>query len=551
MDEPRNVTLNTTLTICGIIAVALFTAKTYFQAPVWVWLTGALWLALALVAALMLSSAAGRAYLIATLKTRKYTQVYLFVARRMNDWIWKRVGEMPFLRDGAEPPHLHQTRALRQLLDRGLQTAAAPPHETTALWPMFRRALTWRMFDRALLIAVAYPLIALILPWLLGGDAVLGAGVEVFPAAAFWPERAAGLAILILMSIGAAIPLISLFVADSVINKVGLSQPLGAWKRALLFANSGFFVYPLAVGFGLLSILFLLLGYFLWLSFAVALALSSLFGFRGLFAVAVSVGAAFVIAGTGAASFVAAGAGIVLVDYLWSRGRQGWALTVLITFWALGLLAVVLFVDADTLSVEAKAILVFLAILPLINGLFDALSYAITLALSRKGLATRWAPLYGLADLMLAAVLFLALGATMVAVIAVLNAIGSAQLYDLAALFTGLRASPEDYWWLYLILFTTLAPTALHLIVAALAVQGWVLFQQPRTRVAAWVQDAPVSHPAAVGAFLAQATIWWLPTLALAGLFWGLWQVGGTLIGAAGLFYLDRLESLALWIGAI
>lgn len=104
---------------------------------------------------------------------------------------------------------------------------------------------------------------------------------------------------------------------------------------------------------------------------------------------------------------------------------------------------------------------------------------------------------------------------------------------------------------LYLILFSTLLPTALHLAVAALAVQGWVLFKRPRNRVAAWVGASPSSHPAAVGAFVAQATIWWLPLMALAGLGWGLWQIGGRVLAKAGLFYLNHLEALALWIGAI
>ncbi|MGY6534703.1 MAG: hypothetical protein ACXIVG_05085, partial [Pararhodobacter sp.] len=237
------------------------------------------------------------------------------------------------------------------------------------------------------------------------------------------------------------------------------------------------------------------------------------------------------------------------IDLAWHRNRHQWALASLIASWGIGILAIVLF--ADALSVERKAILVFLAIIPLINGLFDVLSYALTLALSRKGLSTRWAPFWALLDLGLGAVLFLALGATMVMVLAALNAIGSATLYDLTALFVGLRASPGDYWWLFLILFSTIAPTALHLVVAAFAVQGWVAFQRPRRRVAAWVAAAPISHGAAVGAFLAQATIWWFPLIGLAGLGWALWQISVPAVGAAGLFYLDLLEALALWINAI
>ena len=168
MDEPRSVTLNSTLAICGMIAGGLFAAKTAFEAPGWVWVAGALFLTLAVTAALAQSSARGRAYLTGTLRTRHYTQVYRLVARGLNDWVWRRVGRMQTRPDGTE----------------------APPPKTTPLPALLRAALTWRLLDRALLLAVAYPMIALILPWLLGWDAVLGEGVVVFPAVEFWPERA-------------------------------------------------------------------------------------------------------------------------------------------------------------------------------------------------------------------------------------------------------------------------------------------------------------------------------------------------------------------------
>lgn len=180
MDEPRSVTLNSTLVVSGMIAAGLFASKTAFAAPGWVWAAGALFLALAVMAALAQSSAGGRAYLTGTLRTRHYTQVYRFVARGLNDWVWRRVGRMQTRPDGTK----------------------APPPATTHWLTLLRAALTWRLVDRALLIAVAYPVIALILPWLLGGDAVLGAGVVVIPAAEFWPERAVVLGQFVILTAG-------------------------------------------------------------------------------------------------------------------------------------------------------------------------------------------------------------------------------------------------------------------------------------------------------------------------------------------------------------
>jgi len=168
MDEPRSVTLNTTLVIWATLVAAFIGVKAYAQAQLGVWVAGALWLGLAMIALLAQTSPGGRAYLAGTLNTRHYTQVYRFVARRLNEGVWRRVGWQ------------------RKVNEKEM----SPPPETTPILQLVSDALTWRLLDRALLIAVGYPLLALILPWLAGQNAVLGSGVLIFPAAEFWPERA-------------------------------------------------------------------------------------------------------------------------------------------------------------------------------------------------------------------------------------------------------------------------------------------------------------------------------------------------------------------------
>ena len=517
MDEPHSVTLNSTLAVCAMIVAVLLAAKAAFAAPGWVWVAGALFLALAVLAALAQSSVGGRAYLTGTLRTRHYTQVYRLVARRLNDWVWRRVGRMRVLSDGTE----------------------APPPATANPWHLFRAALTWRLLDRALLIAVAYPVVALILPWLLGWDAVLGEGVVVFPAVEFWPERGLVVALCFVFASGWVahnFPAVRLRGQRFLVESARWLSLIAFGSAVALASEVGGAFYPLFVA--ALAINFATYAASpaaFALNFSAIIVISFVFRSSGVFVGVLLVGLSLA----------------VTVELLWSKARQGLALGVVTLAWALALLAVALIFDIGTLPAEWKAFLVFLAVLPLMNGLYDALSYALTLALSRKGLGTRWAPLWGLLDLALGAVLFLVLGATMVGVIAALNAIGTAPLYDLGALFAGLRASPGEYWWLYLILFSTLAPTALHILVAALAVQGWFVFQRPRRAVAHWIDAAPVSHPAAVGGCLAQALIWWLPLMALALGGWALWQFIGTWATAAGLAYLDILEGLARWIGAI
>ena len=561
MDEPRSVTLTSTLTVCSMIAAGLFAARTAFGAPGWVWLAGVLFLALAVAAALTQSSAGGRYFLSGTLRTRHYTQVYRYVARRLNDWVWRRVGRMRVLPNGTK----------------------APPPEIIPLPALLRAALTWRLLDRALLIALAYPLLALLLPWLLGREAVMGAAVVVLPTAEIWPDRAMVLAIFVILIAGVVCQKIALASSRRFFRKAARWLPLVAVGGAFLFATvtEGKLGFAAACAAAILIALSIARTVFVRMYFAIAgasaVVAASTFSiaFAGALVVTLALVGAFSLSFASGALVVATFAFATVVAFLpqetiimmaafsfflaaaftvdreWHRNRYRWALALLAAFWATGILSIVLIADIDMMSLEGKAILVFLAVLPFINGLLDTLSYALTLALSRKGLSTRWAPLYGLADLALGAVLFVVLGASMVAVLAGLNAISTAPLYDLAAMFEGLRVSPGDYWWLYLILFSTLAPTALHLVVAALAVQGWVAFQRPRRRVADWVTAAPASHGSAVRAFLAQATIWWLPLMALVGLGWGLWQVIGTAAGTVGLFYLDQLEGLAHRMGAI
>lgn len=211
--------------------------------------------------------------------------------------------------------------------------------------------------------------------------------------------------------------------------------------------------------------------------------------------------------------------------------------------------------DLGALSDERKAIIVFVGVLPLINGLFDALSYAVTLATMRKGLATPAA--FGLAvvDLAIAAGLFVVLGAAMVVVIAGLNAVGAmagnAPLFDLGALFAGLRDDPGAYWWLGMILFSTLLPTALHLLIATLALQGMFSTRSFRKRMAAWIDRSPASPACAIRGFLAQATLWWAPVMALGVVGWLAWIWLGDALGTVGLWYVGVLSSLAQWIGAL
>ncbi|MGJ8590033.1 MAG: hypothetical protein ACSHXW_18120 [Yoonia sp.] len=554
MDEPRAYVIP--LAIWTVLAGALVTYGTGFHP--YAGLACLLWLVLALISLLAQTSPVGRDFLAGTLQTIHYTPLYRSIARPLNDWIWKRVGRTRTLPDNTE----------------------APLPATTSILQLFRAALTWRMLDLALLLAIAYPALALMLQWLVGKDVFIVDGRTVFRENDFLPYRAAVL--------GFFAALIASFVGPRLVSvkqrsfwrdEEKILPAVVVFLAALVFMTITVLAEPRAGAFFVFE--FDLLAYGIE-SGSIEIAFATEFYFALFLGTSVAAAAILKPPLPGATSvviglvittlFVLYSGTMVILEtqftyarlvlpiisalsvyaFVWlaSHGRFGRAMMLMAIYWALILPLSATLLSSVT-TIEPVYFFLFLAVLPLINGLFDVLSYAITLALSRKGLSTRWAPLWGLTDLALGAVLFMVLGAAIVTTVTALNSIGTEPIFSLAELFDGLGNNPDNFWWLYLMLFSTLAPTALHLLVAALAVQGLVLFQRPRRAVADWIKAAPSSHPAAVMAFLAQATIWWLPLMALAGLSWVLWQVGGAAMSVAGRFYLEQLEGLARWLGSI
>ena len=117
-----------------------------------------LWGLLWLTAALGLSDPASRKFLAGTLRKSTFTQIYTTLARRNVMGLWTR------------------------LCDPAPNDAPAPT--------LFRAALTWRLYDLALRLAVAYPLLLLIGQWVVTGAEGRVGSFVVLPEADFWWERA-------------------------------------------------------------------------------------------------------------------------------------------------------------------------------------------------------------------------------------------------------------------------------------------------------------------------------------------------------------------------
>ncbi|MEM6387450.1 MAG: hypothetical protein AAF718_14565 [Pseudomonadota bacterium] len=498
------------LTALGLVIAALTALMAAQGAAWWVWTVSFTWFALSFMAALGQADAPSRRFITGTLKHSRFMQVYDARVPRWHGPIWERFCD--------------------------------PVPKDAGFRETFWGALTWRLYDRALLIAVVYPIILLVGWWIVTGEARLG-GEPILGFAPFWWERAATLFALALMI--SARPAEKMAAAS---RKVFL-QKVSGWLPIVLFlvAFAGVFAVAVAgegafAGEGVFAV-------------AVAVAFAGAGAFAGVFAVAFAgegvfaVAVAVAVAVAGAVAVAVAFAVAVAVEDLDSRGFRRTARLIVTT--AIPSMAAVLLVLLDWQDVpsEVRTIFLFLGVLPLINALFDVISYAATLTCMRLGLS-RQPLLYGALDLAVALVLFLALGATLTLVIAGMNRLAGIDFIDFGALFAGLRESPHDYWWLYAMVFSTILPTLIHALIALLGAQGLVP-QILRRPVANLMQSAPTADWRAALAPLAVGAIWTLPLAAIGAVFVAGWHLLGDALARIGSFYLTTLLDLAIWIGAL
>jgi hypothetical protein len=504
------------LTVWAAVAGAIFAAAItalFATVPVWGWITLIAFGLLTGTALLSFSDLASRNFLAGTLRHRTYTQIYTTLTRRMLLPLWAALCDEP-----GNPKQMERERI---------------PVPT-----LFRHALTWRLYDRALLIAVAYPVLLPVLQWLVTGAAALIGNFEFMPAAPFWWERTTILSGIAFCMIGVVL------------------QKRMSTSRQLSVRNAGYRFLLLTFSItGVFAIAFLVAGHVLFTAAVAVLLIGSVVAasvLGGTVAFAMAVTFAFAILAYQDALYaylvlVSVAFGVTFaVIRLTTYGRHDAAGGVATIFVPLVVIAAIVLLDFKEVSPARRSLFLFLAVLPLLNTLFDTLSYAVTLTLMRRGLRSRLPLLWGLLDLAIACLLFLALGATLIVVIHGLNTLAGAPLVDLPALLAGIHERPGDYIWLYAMLFSTILPTALHGLLSLLGVQGlWP--RAWRRPVAAWVEAAPASALAYLRAGLALGLIWTLPLLALGAVLWLLWALGGAAVTAL----LGRYFDLLLWLAAV
>lgn len=511
--------------IAAVVAIAGL-ALAAFGKPHW--FVAALlvsWLSLWFLAAVLLSDAEKRPFLAGTLRHSKYTQIYTRLTRGSVLWIWNRLCD---------------------------------PADDKASWPtLFRAALTARLYDRALLLAVAYPILLIVGQWVVTGAQGKVGSFVLLPETGFWPARAALVAAFLVLAAGKVGRNLVLTSSRLVwrrrfgwLSRLALIAFAGlvAFEVVNIVAGKGTFSGALADvgagGFAALGVTSIIVaGILVGNSVVIAVAVAGL-------SIALIASISFIKEGATFAPFAVAiilvGLGAFTLDFFGERSRLAFARMLLTCILLAAPLSAALTANWSTVPDDRRSVFLFLAVLPALNGLFDVISYALTLSLIRRGLRSSLPLLWGLADLALACLLFLGLGAVLVVAVHGLNLLAGVPFVDLSALFAGIHVAPGAYVWLYLMLFSTVLPTALHGLVSLIGLQG--LCPRPLRRwLARRVDAAPQSPLHAIAASLGLGLLWTGPVMLLVFVGWVAWHYGKGIVLAG----LEQYFHLLLWLAAI
>lgn len=345
-----------------------------------------------------------------------------------------------------------------------------------------RAAFSHGLLNFTLVFALAYPILGLLLHWLATGEAQSVGGVEVIPAAAAWWERPATMGALTLVCLA----LLKTLAA-------GLTRPsiwALAWRIvAISYCSTFIFVTDIVI---VSMVMFAYLA-----AIQIRSRLSGLISYI----IAVSIAApatatiAFYLLDSGVTNFISTIGGVILTIFIINFAS---ALTVvwlgnrlkrpalLVFLWALlGVAAILLaLLLAPEIRSEAAGLIVFIGLLPLLNGLTDFLSTGMTRFLLRRAeLAEgRWArPALWLFDLLFALFTLALLIGAFIAFVTLVRPASGVPLIDVLALIEDVRARPGNYWWLGFMVFTTLLPSLIHMVAASYSL---ALFYLPEWRAA-------------------------------------------------------------------
>jgi hypothetical protein len=359
-----------------------------------------------------------------------------------------------------------------------------------------RRGLAWvdgklgtsawsaESYDFALRMAFVYPIASLVIIWMFTGQNT--SGIEGLLAEDISPMQR-------VLAVGLTVLSAAMFYA---------SRTSKGWRQwayipfafAFAFAGAGAFAFASALA----SVVVSTVAFASAVAVAVAGAVAGAFAgaFAGAVAGAFAGAFAAAVAGAFANTFIVAVgsagalAGVVAIVYLQMTmdrfGRLGlfyllYGISMFLTLGALGHYARPLNLDSQ----GAKTFLIFLALLPLTNSIFDWLSLAATRRLlchvAEGKLSNAQVAAKALTSLVIGIALLVALAMTCTAAVQTMNLLsqsnGGPQFLDVAWLLQRLHTAPNDpaVWWVYFTLFSTMLPTLVHVLVASASFVTWRL----------------------------------------------------------------------------
>jgi hypothetical protein len=413
----------------------------------------------------------------------------------------------------------------------------------------------WRCYDWALRLAVLYPILSMVLLWAWTGKAGTFGSVQFLPAHDSWIVTVAAICSLALALSGRVLENWAAASPKVVLRRVSDWLPVaapaiaGAFASLAAFAIAGSFAAAAATAVATAFAAAAAGASAAALSVAIAVGGASVslaaFAFAGGGASLAPLGAALGAAIAFAIAFAIAVPIAVRLFVNRARGTLGYILfTALI---ALTLFAALTLLPWAETNDESRAMFLFFGLLPIVNALTDYASYAVTIWLVQQGLKTTgWAFLMSLLDIIAALLLLTLLGVLLILVIAWANALAGVPLFPLAPLFAGLRQDPVAYLWVYAMLFSTLVPTLVHLVVGVFSMIALPFFALIDVPLSRWIKRpdhaTAVLSPVLLGTAVTVSIL--LPCLLAYNLYLGAAYFWPDI--AQG--YLELFESLARWL---
>lgn len=342
--------------------------------------------------------------------------------------------------------------------------------------PRFAGTNPWdeSCYSFCLSLAFIYPVFVIIIPWSLGASGVF-VGHQLLPN-----DILPGIRFLVVLLICSSVISGWLYATVQTVYKKMIVLTLWAVQLILSVLLAFKIGFPLVLIIGIAS------------NSILAAVHSGLLSTLTVFFVMLGFGLLALVLGESANAMLLITAGFFFsglnVFWDWFRAKQknrahpsvGWIVLwnctwVLLVFTALYVVAVYPQHATEQTLLNIRTLLCVFVLLPLFNAPFDWLSLGLTRGLLikiREGEHNTSALLYGLLDLAIAGLFWLATLLSTITIFTLVNKVTGVASFNVAGLLSTLGQNPwgTDIMWLHLMAATTLLPTCVHFLVASFSV---------------------------------------------------------------------------------